>query len=137
MVIIGVEEGYREARTVAMRVGLCRSGESCGELVERLFCLGIFRSFREIDVEIFVPRGTFTGAWCLGSGHGANTIPTICHGPSGLNQPDFSRPDDGNDTPELDVRFPSPKMFHVEHFHLFRPTQGDDRRSFDYCTPAF
>jgi hypothetical protein len=53
MVIIGVEEGYREARTVAMRVGLCRSGESCGELVERLFCLGIFRSFKEIDVEIF------------------------------------------------------------------------------------
>ena len=40
MVIIGVKEGYREARMVAMRGGLCRSGNSCGELVERGVSLG-------------------------------------------------------------------------------------------------
>jgi hypothetical protein len=45
MVIIGVEEGYREGALVAMRAGLCRSAECCGELVELSFYAGIWRVF--------------------------------------------------------------------------------------------
>jgi hypothetical protein len=41
MVIIGVEEGYREGALVAMRASLCRSAERCGELVELSFYAGI------------------------------------------------------------------------------------------------
>jgi hypothetical protein len=53
MVIIGVEEGYREAKAVAMRVWLCRSGGSCGEPVECLFCPCVLGLFVDDDVEIF------------------------------------------------------------------------------------
>ena len=38
LVIIDVEEGYREDGLEAMAGRLCRSGGGCGELVEVLFC---------------------------------------------------------------------------------------------------
>jgi hypothetical protein len=45
MVIIDVREGYREAAMVAMRMSLCRSSSSCGELVERAFLPWRFSDF--------------------------------------------------------------------------------------------
>jgi hypothetical protein len=39
MVIIGVEEGYRAARTVAMLEGLCRSGRVVENLWNAYFAL--------------------------------------------------------------------------------------------------
>src|SRR6266851_2507624 len=82
MVIIGVEEGYREARTVAMRVGLCRSAERCGELVECLVLPWCFRGLGKDDVEIFCSTWNICG--CLGAQSGDQELTPFRGSAAGL-----------------------------------------------------